>query len=436
MKLKNPFRYLRLLVQASFFAAYVCLFVTLTYPVAMPYSTLPLAADPLAALSGLVFSRGGWVPALLPVAAFLLIAVVLGRAFCGWACPVGFLNDVAGLARRGKNRERFGYLQFGVLAAVILLSAIAVDVLSIADPLVIFQRSLYQLWSGAGVPVVLLLIVLAALVVPRFWCRALCPLGGLLGVFSLASPFGFRVNDKCVRCGKCRKACPMGAITEKISWDATACTKCLECEKACPKRAVSFSPAAPGMPAFSPSRRSFIAGATALAGLAVFARAASALTPARSLIRPPGSLAEDRFNAACARCETCVRACPNQVIRPAGLDAGLERFYTPCLDFDKGYCMRCGTCGQVCPTGAVISQPEDKIKIGTASVDATQCLAWNGVRCLVCDEVCPKRAIQGGKNLRPRVKEDICIGCGQCQLNCPVEGKAIRVSSMGERRRS
>jgi ferredoxin-type protein NapF len=436
MKHRIPFKYLRLLVQAIFFAAFACLFLTLAYPVAMPYSTLPLSVDPLAAVSGLVFSRGAWVPALLPVAAFLLGALVLGRAFCGWACPVGFLNDVAGLVRRGKNRERFGYLQYGVLAAVLILSIVAIDVLAIADPLVIFQRSMYVLRAGAGIPVVLLLIVLAALVVPRFWCRAICPLGGMLGVAALASPFGFRANDRCVRCGKCRKACPMGAIDGKIRWDATACTKCLECEKACPKGAISFSPAVPRAPSFSPSRRSFVAGAVALAGLAVSARAASTLTPERSLIRPPGSLAEDRFNAACARCESCVRACPNEVIRPAGLDAGLERLYTPHLDFDQSYCIRCGTCGQVCPTGAVISLPEEKIKLGTASIDTGLCWAWNGTRCLVCDEVCPKRAIQGANRLKPRVNAEACIGCGQCQLNCPAEGKAIRVSSTGESRRS
>jgi ferredoxin-type protein NapF len=436
MKTRIPFRYVRLPVQAAFFAGFAYLFLSVPYPVATPYSTLPLSADPLAALTGVIFSRGAWLPALLPVAAFLLGAVVLGRAFCGWACPVGFLNDAIGLVRRGKNRDRFGYLQYGVLAAVLLVSVVAIDVLSIADPLVIFQRSAFMLWAGAGVPVVLLLIMLAALVVPRFWCRALCPLGGMLGIFALASPFGFRAGDKCIRCGKCRKACPMGAISGDIRWDATACTKCLECEKSCPKGAVSFAPARPQAPPVSLSRRSFIAGAATLAALAGSARLASALTPEKALIRPPGSLTEERFNAACARCETCVRACPNQVIRPAGLDAGLERFYTPHLDFDRSYCMRCGTCGQVCPAGAVISLPEDKIKLGTASIDPTRCLAWKDVRCLVCDEVCPRRAIGEAKKLRPRVKEDACIGCGQCQLNCPVEGKAIRISSTGERRRS
>ncbi|OPY25745.1 MAG: Polyferredoxin protein MvhB [Methanocella sp. PtaU1.Bin125] len=437
MKIDIPFRHARLAVQAAFFAGFVYLFLSVPYPVAMPYSTLPLSVDPLAALGGAVFSRGAWLPALLPVGAFLLAAVLLGRAFCGWACPVGFLNDLVGLVRRGRDRNRYGYLQFGVPAAVLILSAFAVDVLALADPLVIFQRSLYVLWTGTAVPVVLLLIVLAALAVPRFWCRALCPLGGMLGVAGLLSPFGFRASDQCIRCGKCRRACPMGAIAKDLRWDATACTKCLECEKACSKGAVSFAPAAPQAPRISPSRRAFIAGAAALAALFASARAASALTGEKALIRPPGSLVEERFNAACARCESCVRACPNQVIRPAGPDAGLERFYTPSLDFDKGYCMRCGTCGQVCPTGAVISLPEEQIKLGTASIDTTLCLAWNGVRCLVCDEVCPKRAIRGGSGrMRPRVDGDACIGCGQCQLNCPVEGKAIRVSGAGERRRS
>jgi ferredoxin-type protein NapG len=76
------------------------------------------------------------------------------------------------------------------------------------------------------------------------------------------------------------------------------------------------------------------------------------------LIRPPGALVEEKFNHACARCYSCARACTGGVIGPAELDAGLERAFTPSLDFGKGACERCGTCGQVCPTGAIISLPE------------------------------------------------------------------------------
>jgi ferredoxin-type protein NapF len=230
----------------------------------------------------------------------------------------------------------------------------------------------------------------------------------------------------------------MGAISRDLRWDPTACTKCLDCEKTCPKHAISFAPAyPPAIPQFSPSRRAILAGAASLGVLAAARGAASALSPPAALVRPPGSLEEGRFDAACTRCGSCVKACPNGVIRPAGLDAGPERWFTPALDFDRSYCQRCGTCGQVCPTGAVISQPEEMIKIGTAGIDPGLCIAWKDrTRCLICDEVCPVRAIKGAGRLQPRVDGDTCVGCGLCQLNCPVEEKAIRVSASGERRRS
>jgi ferredoxin-type protein NapF len=430
---------LRPLVQAAFFVGFVLIFLNFQYPVSMPWSSPFTIADPLAAMAGVIFSQGRWLPALLPVGLFIGATMVLGRAFCGWACPVGFLADIAGRARRKankKNKGRFGYLQYGVLAAVLVLSLFSIEALSVTDPLVVFQRSSYLIWAGAGIPVVLILIVAASLLVERFWCRALCPLGGLLGVVSIISPFGRRLGDSCNNCLKCRRTCPMGAISKENKWDATACTKCLQCEQACPKAAISFGPSAPRAPAVSPSRRSFIAGIAALGMFAASERATSLLTPSSALIRPPGSLAEESFNAACARCGSCAKVCVGEVIVPAGLDAGLERAFTPSLDFDKGVCQRCGTCGQVCPTGAIISLPEEQIKIGTARIDTGLCIAWKDrKKCMICAEVCPKQAVRSAGKLQPVVDEDACVGCGSCQYNCPVEEKAIRVSSAGERRR-
>jgi polyferredoxin len=255
----------RPLVQTAFFAGFVLVFLNFQYPVSMPRYSPFTVADPLAAIGGLLFSRGQWLPALLPVSIFIGATLVLGRAFCGWACPVGFLADVAGFVRGNVNRifkaskgnkagkGRFSYLQYGVLATVLLLSIFSLEALSITDPLVIFQRSSYLLWAGAGIPIVLIGIVAGSLLVERFWCRALCPLGGLLGLAALASPFGRKVGGGCNDCGKCHRMCPMGAIARDNRWDATACTKCLKCEKACPQAAIGFGTSVPRVPAVSPS---------------------------------------------------------------------------------------------------------------------------------------------------------------------------------------
>lgn len=437
--MRIPSRFLRPVVQAVCLASMAYLFWNLQYPVSMPVSTLPLSVDPLAAGAGLIYGMRSWMPllALMPVAVFLAVALLSGRVFCGWICPVGFLTDLAGKLRKSKNRERFGYLQFGILAAVLISFLFAPAVLSFLDPLVIFQRSAYHVWAGAGVPIVLLIIVAASLVAPRLWCRSICPLGGLSGILSLASPFPRRVSERCNHCMKCRRACTMGAISQDNSWDATACTKCLECEKACPQQAISFAPARPEKPVVSVSRRSFIAGAASLGLLAISKGAASAMTPEKSLVRPPGSLVEERFNAACVRCGSCARACTGHVIAPARLDAGFDRLFTPALDFSAGACQRCGTCGQVCPTGAIISIPEDQIRIGTAELDTGLCISWQeNKKCGICNEVCPASAIKGAGRLRPEVRADLCVGCGSCQFNCPVEGKAIRVAARGEKRRT
>jgi ferredoxin len=92
------------------------------------------------------------------------------------------------------------------------------------------------------------------------------------------------------------------------------------------------------------------------------------------------------------------------------------------------------------------------VKLGTAVVDRGRCIPWStGMTCLACEEVCPvsPKAIQvdTGPAIprqgiyspvgRPVVDAFRCIGCGQCEYICPVEGAAaIRVLSMGETRAS
>lgn len=72
------------------------------------------------------------------------------------------------------------------------------------------------------------------------FCRYLCPIGALLGIFSLKPVFKLKLNkDKCVNCKLCEKKCPVQIeLTEKI--EQHECIRCFECKSACRKDAVKF----------------------------------------------------------------------------------------------------------------------------------------------------------------------------------------------------
>lgn len=438
MKISKHSIYLRPAVQAIFAAIFIYLFIRLAYPANMPYSSPLFSADPLLALSSLIFYRGSFVFSLIAVGTLIIGSAILGRIFCGWVCPVGFMADLSGrLSLRVKWLDRrFGYLQYGLLAALLISAIFTLDLLSLTDPFIVLQRSMYLLTTASGVPVVLLAIIIGSMIVPRLWCR-ICPVGGILGFVSIVSPFGRTTDPRCTGCMKCKSTCAMGAISQHNVWDATACTKCLSCERICPEGAISFDPSKP-VPEISPSRRSVLAAGAFLGLFAISKSVASAQNSNTTLIRPPGSIAEDTFNATCIRCESCVKACPGPVIRSAPLDAGLECMFTPMLVFGTAHCVRCGTCGTVCPSGAILKEPADRIKqikVGTAIIDTGRCIPWQrGEQCLICTSLCPNQAVIGAVSLQPRVHGNACVGCGICELNCPVPGKAIVVTNSGERR--
>ena len=80
------------------------------------------------------------------------------------------------------------------------------------------------------------MIVVFSIVFENFWCRYLCPYGGLLGLLSVVSPYKITRNQKsCIECGKCTKSCPNHILVEQASrvW-SPECTGCLKCVHECP----------------------------------------------------------------------------------------------------------------------------------------------------------------------------------------------------------
>jgi polyferredoxin len=90
----------------------------------------------------------------------------------------------------------------------------------------------------ATLAVVLVLFVL----VGRFWCRFLCPMGAVLGLFNPVSILKVRVDfDKCNHCEECLSVCP--AKIEKVEdiQSCTDCTRCGRCMESCQNDAIKIS---------------------------------------------------------------------------------------------------------------------------------------------------------------------------------------------------
>jgi polyferredoxin len=407
---------------------------------------IPMRLDPLAMLSHLVSSRTLLLGSSLAVS-MVILALLRGRMWCGWLCPLGTVLDLFSLERwRGKREapaESWRKVKYGLLLTTLLAAVFTNMTLLIFDPLTIFFRTLsVSVWpavdqvvtvgestlyrvpalrsvvsqfDGLVRPTVLpaqpafyryaalyagvfLGIVALNLLANRFWCRYLCPLGALLGLVSKFSLKRRRVNELCQQCDACAKVCPTGTIRADTGYasDPSECTVCLKCQEACPFGAVDFTwrftPAR--WETYDPSRRQALAAfGAALAGVALARSGLDAFREHPRLIRPPGAR-ENNLASKCIRCGECIRACPTSAIQPSLAESGLEGLWTPVLVPRLGYCdYSCHACGQVCPVQAIppMSLEEKRQQvIGKAYIDQNRCIAWADLKaCIVCEEMCP-----------------------------------------------
>jgi len=185
------------------------------------------------------------------------------------------------------------------------------------------------------------------------------------------------------------------------------------------------------------------AGGVAVLGLGVGLYSRQAVPLPATAIRPPGALAEREFLGACIRCGLCVRDCPYDTLRLGELGEQATTG-TPYFVAREIPCEMCPDipCVQACPTGALdhALTDIDSARMGLAVVvDQESCIAFQGLRCEVCFNICPVRgkAItlemrhneRSGKHafFIPQVHSESCTGCGKCEHACILEQAAIKV---------
>ncbi|WP_235905620.1 4Fe-4S dicluster domain-containing protein [Tautonia marina] len=411
--------------------------------------------------------------ARVPISGALLGVIVLGLGIgivrAGVPETLSAVGDGLGrsveASRRGNSTLQIGLLDPIALTVRSMTTSVLPSVDKATEGVYTETR---EYWFAWVVGLIFLGFLVANWFIPRFFCRAVCPLGALLGVFSRFSLWRIdRDPVRCTDCDLCLKSCE-GASDPHTDLRKSECFVCFNCIEDCPHDALQFR--------FLPRKASEVTGpalnrrSLMLAGVfgVLFfpmARLSGGVKKNfdRRVIRPPGSVAEDEFLRRCIKCDQCIRVCPTNVLQPALFEAGIEGLWTPIMISKMGWCeLNCTLCSQVCPTGAIRElsiaeklgvgpfEAQGPIKTGTAFYNRGRCLPWAmDVECVVCEEVCPTspKAIftrnvevtdRWGGTLelkRPFIDPEKCIGCGICEHECPVkDDPAVYVTAIGETR--
>lgn len=148
--------------------------------------------------------------------------------------------------------------------------------------------------------------------------------------------------------------------------------------------------------------------------------------------RPPGAVEEKAFLAGCTRCGECISACPVGaiVLAPSRFR---EAAGTPMIDPHHSACVMCPDtpCISACEPGVL--RVDRSLKMGVAWIQTMACLAHTGSFCTVCSERCPVENAIEVRAGKPRIREDVCTGCGVCAAVCPAPVNAIVVMPLADR---
>jgi polyferredoxin len=192
--------------------------------------------------------------------AVAVTALFLRSAFCGWVCPLGYIQDLF------SSMSRFLQKRNPALRRAIAAVKSRAGRLAILDRYLRLFKYLILIWAVAGSAyfgtmvfrdydpwatllslaefsftpgvIVLLVLLIASFFIERPWCRYACPLGAASGLLGKLSPIYLkREEEACKVCQVCTKACPMGLPVHTATTIRSAdCMTCLECVGACPRK--------------------------------------------------------------------------------------------------------------------------------------------------------------------------------------------------------
>ena len=171
--------------------------------------------------------------------AIVVTALIMGRFFCGFMCPIGALQDFFRyIGKKIKIKEFYLYrgkyfklefIKYLVFILVVILSILGMGkIISSYSPWIAYLNIFmgFKILHGTFL---LALIAFSSMFIKRIFCRCFCPLGAFQGLLYAVGPL--KISKQCSDCNKCLKDCPVDIEHTDDSVMSPECINCLECTK-------------------------------------------------------------------------------------------------------------------------------------------------------------------------------------------------------------
>lgn len=224
------------------------------------------SACPIRAIEVGIFEKNiKWKILMLPILTIGFVGTLTGRAVCGWACPIGFLQrGTAKVARKikpyinlfkgeeaSKIEAYMRYIKYLVFIVTILVTAYFIgfmftDICPVG--FLVGTIPINILYPGQYFPneffypalVIFILFIILIFLIERGWCKYFCPVGAMFAPFNKISILHVSVDkEKCTHCNICSEVCPMGIDVPNMNRDPE-CILCGKCVSACPQNLIKF----------------------------------------------------------------------------------------------------------------------------------------------------------------------------------------------------